>query len=101
MTYFMRGRRGFDNFVRQATEAADLDFDQVADVHRTRVLRRARQYDVAGKQSDESRQVGEDIVNRENHFRYCALLNNLAVDISAQRGLANIHTADYSGTDRA
>jgi hypothetical protein len=41
MTDSIRGRRGFDYLVRETAESGNFDFDQVADVHRARILWRA------------------------------------------------------------
>ena len=62
--------------------------------HRPRVGRRAGEDDVARQQRDVATQVGEDVVDGERHVADRILLDDLAIDVGAQRLLADVDAAD-------
>src|SRR5262249_21429620 len=96
-------RRGWrlDHTIRQPPQAGDLDFDEITYVHRARVPGGARHNHIPGQQGDKAAEVSQDVIDGEDHFCDRPLLRDSAIDISAQRGLADIHAADDARSDRA
>src|SRR5262249_23579434 len=84
MADLMRWSRRLGDAIGKPSQPGDFDFDQIADVHRARVLGCARQNHIAREQRDEAAEIRKDIVNREDHLTNRALLYDFAVDIGVQ-----------------
>ena len=78
-----------DVFVQPA-EAGDLDLDDVAGAHRPRVRGRAGEHDVAGLERDRPAQVGELVRDREEEVARGRLLDDVAVQVGAEREVGRV-----------
>ena len=71
--------------VGQPPEAGDLHLDDVADLHRARVRRRAAEQHVAGLERDDPAEVRELVGHGEQQVVHRGLLHGLAVHDGAER----------------